>query len=240
MLLDLLSMDNYASYNIKVAQIFGLHPAIYLNELLNINEKAVRKSKITGESTFTIDRAYIEKRTTLTKAQQLEIDETFKEIGLLKVDESNQNVMSLDITTLTSIMSEGKEFIKELKLMTKRISKTRRTKDEIIKEELKNHIQTDNPELYEAYCDWIDAVYAKQGWMSARSVKVAQQDVDNCSNRNLDVALKIIEIAAVRGYREMEWAINVYKQDYEPTFRLKYSREAPHIRSREDLSEEVF
>ena len=190
--------------------------------------------------TFTIDRAYIEKRTTLTKAQQLEIDETFKEIGLLKVDESNQNMMSLDITTLTSIMSEGKEFIKELKLMTKRISKTRRTKDEIIKEELKNHIQTDNPELYEAYCDWIDAVYAKQGWMSARSVKVAQQDVDNCSNRNLDVALKIIEIAAVRGYREMEWAINVYKQDYEPTFRLKYSREAPHIRSREDLSEEVF
>lgn len=240
MLLDLLSMDNYASYNVKVAQIFGLHPAIYLNELLNINEKAVRKSKITGESTFTIDRAYIEKRTTLTKAQQLEIDETFKEIGLLKVDESNQNMMSLDITTLTSIMSEGKEFIKELKLMTKRISKTRRTKDEIIKEELKNHIETDNPELYEAYCDWIDAVYAKQGWMSARSVKVAQQDVDNCSNRNLDVALKIIEIAAVRGYREMEWAINVYKQDYEPTFRLKYSREAPHIRSREDLSEEVF
>lgn len=240
MLLDLLSMDNYASYNVKVAQIFGLHPAIYLNELLNINEKAVRKSKITGESTFTIDRAYIEKRTTLTKAQQFEIDETFKEIGLLKVDESNQNMMSLDITTLTSIMSEGKEFIKELKLMTKRISKTRRTKDEIIKEELKNHIQTDNPELYEAYCDWIDAVYAKQGWMSARSVKVAQQDVDNCSNRNLDVALKIIEIAAVRGYREMEWAINVYKQDYEPTFRLKYSREAPHIRSREDLSEEVF
>lgn len=240
MLLDLLSMDNYASYNVKVAQIFGLHPAIYLNELLNINEKAVRKSKITGESTFTIDRAYIEKRTTLTKAQQLEIDETLKEIGLLKVDESNQNMMSLDITTLTSIMSEGKEFIKELKLMTKRISKTRRTKDEIIKEELKNHIQTDNPELYEAYCDWIDAVYAKQGWMSARSVKVAQQDVDNCSNRNLDVALKILEIAAVRGYREMEWAINVYKQDYEPTFRLKYSREAPHIRSREDLSEEVF
>ena len=240
MLLDLLSMDNYASYNVKVAQIFGLHPAIYLNELLNINEKAVRKSKITGELTFTIDRAYIEKRTTLTKAQQLEIDETLKEIGLLKVDESNQNMMSLDITTLTSIMSEGKEFIKELKLMTKRISKTRRTKDEIIKEELKNNIQTDNPELYEAYCDWIDAVYAKQGWMSARSVKVAQQDVDNCSNRNLDVALKIIEIAAVRGYREMEWAINVYKQDYEPTFRLKYSREAPHIRSREDLSEEVF
>lgn len=240
MLLDLLSMDNYAMYNVKLAEIFGLHPAIYLNELMNINEKAIRKSKITGESCFTVDRNYIEKRTTLTKSEQIKIDESFKEIGLLKVDEQNQNIMTLDITVLTSIVSGGKDLIKELKLITSKISKTKRTKDEIIKDELKSHISTSNPELYSAYCDWIDAVYAKQGWMSARSVKVAQIDVDNYSNRNLDIALKVVEIAAIRGYREMEWAINVYKQDYEPMFRLKYSRESPTIRSSNDLSEEVF
>lgn len=240
MLLDLLSMDNYASYNIKVAEIFGLHPAIYLSELMNINEKAVRKSKITGEETFTIDRKYIEKRTTLSKAEQLKIDQSFKEIGLLKVDNDNQNTMSLDITVLTTIMSGGRPLIKELKLITAKTSKNKRTKDEVIKDELKNHIQTTNPELYSAYCDWIDAVYAKQGWMSARSVKVAQKDIDDYSDRNLDVALKIIDIAATRGYREMEWAINVYKQDYEPTFRLKYTKQAPEFRSSADLSEEVF
>lgn len=240
MLLDLLSMDNYASYNIKVAEIFGLHPAIYLSELMNINEKAVRKSKITGEETFTIDRKYIEKRTTLSKAEQLKIDQSFKEIGLLKVDNDNQNTMSLDITVLTTIMSGGKPLIKELKLITAKTSKNKRTKDEVIKDELRNHIQTTNPELYSAYCDWIDAVYAKQGWMSARSVKVAQKDIDDYSDRNLDVALKIIDIAATRGYREMEWAINVYKQDYEPTFRLKYTKQAPEFRSSNDLSEEVF
>jgi hypothetical protein len=233
-------MDNYASYNIKVAEIFGLHPAIYLSELMNINEKAVRKSKITGEETFTIDRKYIEKRTTLSKAEQLKIDQSFKEIGLLKVDNDNQNTMSLDITVLTTIMSGGKPLIKELKLITAKTSKNKRTKDEVIKDELKNHIQTTNPELYSAYCDWIDAVYAKQGWMSARSVKVAQKDIDDYSDRNLDVALKIIDIAATRGYREMEWAINVYKQDYEPTFRLKYTKQAPEFRSSNDLSEEVF
>lgn len=149
-------------------------------------------------------------------------------------------MMSLDITTLTSIMSEGKEFIKELKIMTKRISNKKRTKDEVIKDELKSKIQTTNTELYSAYSDWIDAVYAKQGWMSARSVKVAQQDVDNYSDRNLDVALKIIEIAATRGYREMEWAINAYKKDYEPMFRMKYARETPVVRSRADLGDEVF
>ena len=240
MLLDLLSMDNYVSYNIKVAEIFGLHPAIYLSELMNINDKAIRKSKITGESAFIIDRKYIEKRTTFTKAQQIEFDETFKEIGLLKVDQINQNQMTLDIAVLTSIMSEGKEFIKELKLQTKRTSKNRRTKDEVIKDELKSSIRTTNVELYAAYSDWIDAVYAKQGWMSKKSVEVAQTEVDIVSNRDLDVALKIIEIAAIRGYREMEWAINTYKQDYEPTFRLKYTKENPVVRSEVKLGEEIF
>ena len=239
MLIELLSMDNYVSYNIKIAEIFGLHPAIYLSELMNINDKAIRKSKITGESYFTVDRKYIEKRTTLTKAQQLKIDDTFKEIGLLKVDETDQNTLTLDITVLTSIMTGGKQTIKELKSLTNKISKTKRTKDEAIKDNLKNYITTDNPELREAYFDWIDAVYAKQGWMSARSVKEAQKDVDNASGRNLDVALKIINIAAIRGYREMEWAINAYKRDYEPTFRLNTTVQQP-VEERVELSEEVF
>lgn len=239
MLIELLSMDNYVSYNIKIAEIFGLHPAIYLSELMNINDKAIRKSKITGESYFTVDRKYIEKRTTLTKAQQLKIDDAFKEIGLLKVDETDQNTLTLDITVLTSIMTGGKQTIKELKSLTNKISKTKRTKDEAIKDNLKNYVTTDNPELREAYFDWIDAVYAKQGWMSARSVKEAQKDVDNASGRNLDVALKMINIAAIRGYREMEWAINAYKRDYEPTFRLNTTVQQP-VEERVELSEEVF
>ena len=58
MLLDLLSLDNYVSYNIKVAEILGLHAAIYLSELMNINDKAIRKSK-TKDNFFTVDRKYI-------------------------------------------------------------------------------------------------------------------------------------------------------------------------------------
>lgn len=239
MLIDLLSMDNYVSYNIKIAEIFGLHASIYLSELMNINDKAIRKSKITGESYFTVDRNYIEKRTTLTKSEQLKIDESFKQIGLLKIDNQDQNTMTLDITVLTSIMAGGKQVVEELKSLTNKISKTKKTKDEAIKDNLKNLIITDNPELHQAYCDWIDAVYAKQGWMSARSVKVAQKDIDDVSGRNLDIALKIIDIAAIRGYREMEWAINCYKRDYEPTFRLNVTTDSVQ-QTNVGLSDEVF
>ena len=48
MLLDLLSSSNQLSFNIKVAQLVGLHSAVYLSELMAINEKAIRKNKIAG------------------------------------------------------------------------------------------------------------------------------------------------------------------------------------------------
>lgn len=63
MLIDLLSMSNYVNYNVKVAQILGLDAAIYVSELLNINDKALHKNKVKGEY-FTIDRMYIQSRTT--------------------------------------------------------------------------------------------------------------------------------------------------------------------------------
>ena len=43
MLIELLSTSNYVSYNIKLAELLGLHSAIYISELMNINEKAIKK-----------------------------------------------------------------------------------------------------------------------------------------------------------------------------------------------------
>ena len=47
MLIDLLSTDNLANYNIKIAQVMGLHSAIYINELINISNKATLISVVT-------------------------------------------------------------------------------------------------------------------------------------------------------------------------------------------------
>ena len=38
MLIELLSPANYVSFNIKVAQILGLKAAIYLSQIIDINE----------------------------------------------------------------------------------------------------------------------------------------------------------------------------------------------------------
>ncbi len=246
MLIDLLSMDNYISFNVKVADVLGLNEAVYLSELMNINEKAIRKSTVV-DNFFTIDRAYLTKRTTLTKEQQLKIDKFFSEIGILTIDPENHNAITLNISVLTKLLDaeEGEDTIKQLKDNRKAIQKlksnNKMTKEQQSCEEMKTYILTDNTELYEAYCDWIDSVFSKLHWMSAKSVKVGQKLVDEASGRDLDIALKIIEIATVNGYKDMTWAVKTYKENYELNYRLKYSKnKISNQKEKISLDEEVF
>lgn len=241
MLVDLLSMDNYIQFNIKIAQLLGLHAAVYLSELLNINEKAVRKDKI-HDDVFVVDRGYIEKRTTLAKKEQIELDGMLLKLGVLKkVGESEDSVM-LDLTVLTALVSAEPGKVSDLeKLVAAAKPKQKRSKQEVIVQGLKNHVQVNNDELRTAYYEWIDAVYAKQGWMSAKSVTVAQRDVDNYSQRNLDVALKLLEIATSGGYRDIQWAINSYEKDYKLTYHIPQPAVTSKPKATVDkLSKEAF
>ena len=77
--------------------------------------------------------------------------------------------------------------------------------------------------------------------MSAKSVKVGQKLVDEASGRDLDIALKIIEIATVNGYKDMTWAVKTYKENYELNYRLKYSKnKISNQKEKISLDEEVF
>lgn len=241
MLIELLSMSNYGNYNIKVAHIIGLEAAIYLNELLNINEKAVRKNKIDTNHFFTVDREYITTRTTLTSERQEELDETLLKIGIL--EHTGDNTLCINITALTSIlMDPSEELIKNITKIAKAKTSTKRTKGQAICDNLKENIITTNEELRNAYSEWIDSVYAKDNWMSKKAVVVAQQVIDDFSNRNLDVALKVLEIATVNGFRDMTWAVNNYKRDYNISYKVippqPIQSNTPVTKAR--LSDEIF
>lgn len=244
MLIDLLGLDNYVSYNIKVAELLGLHCAIYISELMNINEKAVRKSAMSNDY-FTVDRKYIERRTTLSKAEQLSLDKVLIDVGILKVSDEKNNILQLNLSVLISLLNDNNENIvsdlKDMKKALDKFSKKGKTKDQQTCEVMKSYIETTNPELYMAYCEWIDAVVAKLHWMSKKAVVVAQQMIDDFSNRDLDVALKILELATVNGYKDVTWAIKLYKDNFEPSYRIKYSRnQRVEEQKNVELSEEVF
>ena len=214
MLIDLLSTSNYAHYNIKLAHIIGLEGAIYVNELLNINEKAVRKSKL-KEGAMKLKRSYITQRTTFSTTKQLEIENRLVEIGLIIRDELEPDLLSVDIGILTSlIMAEDEALVKDISKIAKKKSSKSLSKSEEDLIKLKNIIKVENDELRRAYYEWIETMYLKQGWLSQKAISLAQYAVDKFADHNLDVALKIIEIASVNGYKDMEWAINKYKANY--------------------------
>ena len=243
MLIELLSSSNYVNFNIKLAQILGLKTAIYLSQIMDINEKAIRKNKVDNDY-FTIDRKYIESRTTLTKDEQVSIEKDLFDIGILEKSEEKRNTICLNITVLTSIMmNPDEDLLKDISSLSK--TKKKKTKSEVIEENLKNNILTTNIELRDAYYEWIESVIAKRGMMTKAAVIHAQPTLDKFSNRNLDVALKVLEIASIHGYEDINWAINTYNKDFKvgytvPTNPVKQrvNTFSPAPRSR--MGDEIF
>ena len=67
-----------------------------------------------------------------------------------------------------------------------------------------------------------------------------KETVDNFAQGNLDLALKIIDIATVNGYRDATWAINVFNRDFAAEFNRKYRMNPPVAQKKQKLSDEVF
>lgn len=244
MLIELLSSSNYVNFNVKLAQILGLKPAIYLSQIMDINDKAIRKNKI-DNNFFTIDRKYVESRTTLTKDEQVSIEKDLLSIGILEKDTEKKNNISLNITVLTSIMmTPDEDLLKDISSLSK--GKKKKTKSEVIEENLKDNVLTTNDELREAYYEWIESVIAKKGMMTKAAVIHAQPTLDKFCNRNLDVALKVLEIASIHGYEDISWAINSYNKDFKVNYNILSSPNKPKETSsfvpppRVRMSDEVF
>lgn len=239
MLIDLISTDNQVTFNIKLAHIIGLHPAIYAAELININNKAIRKNKI-NEHYFKIDRQYLTQKTTFSEEEQLEIENILVEFKLISKLENQPNTIQINLEVLTTIfMNTDEHLVNNLKTLIdiSNTKKNKKTKTEIIKDNLKLSINCENTELCEAYKSWIDGVYANpKGFLSKRAIQIFQKTVDEFSQHNLDTALTIIDIATVNGYRDATWAISKYTQN---TI-YKNNRTVTNNKLHSNLSSEVF
>lgn len=215
MLVDILSPNNYVSYNVYLANILGLDCAIYLSELLRINEHANQRGhNVKGE--FTVDRSYVARRTTFDDKKQKALDERLEGLGILNLEKSKKNIMSLNLPLIIEIVSDKDENNKkelEKLLKTSANKSAKKTKEEAMRENLYSCIRTENEELLTAYMQWIDAIFDRFGWMAKAAVTYAQDAVDKASSYDLDVALEIIKIATINGYKDMQWAVNTYESD---------------------------
>ena len=240
MLLDLLCTGNYISFNSQLANILGLKEAIYLSEIMNINSKAIKKS-VTVDGGFTLDRQYLCSRTTITEEEQLSIEDRLSKVGIVEKNEEN-SVIQLNINVLTTIMmSQDEQLTQNIEKLVKLNSAvSKKTKKQAMIDNLKKLIHCENAELQEAYEGWIEGVMANpNGFLSKKSIEIFQKNVDAFADHNLDVALTIIDIATVNGYRDATWAINTFKKEHGISYRLNPN--VSNVEVRTQVSEnEVF
>ena len=119
------------------------------------------------------------------------------------------------------------------------LPKTKVPQKVAIANKLKSFVYSTNKELFDAYIEWIDSVCDKIGRMSQKAVMVGQQVVDDYAKGNLDVALKIVEIGTLNGWKDLNYAIDVFEKDYKSKF-IPKSSEPPAARKRAVVSDEVF
>lgn len=237
MFIDLLDNASYINVNIKLARIFGLNAAVYCSELINIYNKAVKKNKIIDDGFFKLDRTYMTNRTTLSVEEQLIIDNTWVKADLLKKHSDNPDIIKLNDELLISIISEeDSSSIKKLSslLKTKTKDETKKTKQAIIIENLKNSIICSNYELLTALREWVETICKSKGYLSIQMIKTFQETLNNYTKGDLDLALRLVKIATTQCYRDCQWAINIYEKD------LKFKQNNIRITKQETASKDTI
>ena len=238
MLLDLLSNNYTATYNVRVANYLGINVAIYLSRILDVYEKVVRSNSLVEDKYMTLDDDWIEyiaKHTALTKSNQEKAEQSLIDAKL--IERKDENHMALDIDRIAKIFAD--ESVTTIQTKRRKRNSDVPTKREAIFNNLKTSIATTNDELRQAYEDWIDSVCANpKGFLSKKSIQIFQKTVDDFSNHDLDVALKLIEIATVGGFRDATWAIESYKRQFGNS-PIVFSK-APQSTTPPKLSEVVY
>ena len=216
MLIDILSQKNYFSYNVKLASILGLDKAVYISALLN--QYPLSKN---------LDRKLITSLTSISENDQKLMDSKLKDLNIINVD---NDVIELNIDTLSNLlMEDDKKVLSDISKGFKVKQTTgKMTNRQRMFESLKDKIICSNDELLEAYKAWIDGVYANpKGFLSLKAITVFQKTVDEFAKGDLDLALKIIEIGTINGYRDATWCINLFNKEYAADYRKQHQVTEP-------------
>jgi len=215
MYLDILAEDSYGKYSRKIAAIADLYTAVYFSEILDIIKKVVKKGTYDELGYFILDREYIKSRTTIEEEDQINCDSVLARAGILAVDEKNLNKIKVDLEKAVAIMID--EDPKKLEKLAKEMKITRqaaaKNKQLYIIAGLKKAIVEPNAQMLDALRNWVEAVYANKRYLTKRAIEIFQETIRKYSE-NLNVQLKIVEIATINGWTDAAWAISNFERDY--------------------------
>lgn len=241
MLIDIFNQDNSITINYKAITLFGLNTAAYLTLLISIYRKATRKNKLDNDF-FKLDRSYIQELLGMSVEEQLVCDGNLLKLSIIRKSPDDPNKIKVDLKLYLSLLNdEDLKLIDEVRKSMKvtRPKGLKQSQRQIQINNLKNCIQCSNYELLTALRDWVDGVYANpKGFLSKASIKVFQDTLNNYTKGDLDLALRIVQIATVQGYRDCNWAINLYEKESKPRQVVRVTEQ--EVASKDNLSDTIF
>lgn len=239
--MDIFNQDNSITINYKAITLFGLNTAAYLTLLISIYRKATRKNKLDNDF-FKLDRSYIQELLGMSVEEQLVCDGNLLKLSIIRKSPDDPNRIKVDLRLYLSLLND--DDLKLIDDVRKSMKVTRpkglkQSQRQIQINNLKDCIQCSNYELLTALRDWVDGVYANpKGFLSKASIKVFQDTLNNYTKGDLDLALRIVRIATVQGYRDCNWAINVYEKESKPRQAVRVTEQ--EVASKDNLSDTIF
>ena len=211
---DALNSANYVSFNVTAAHNLGLENAIYCSELISIYNKAKKKNKLKNEY-FTVDRKYLEYRTTLNHESQLRCDASLRKVGILEFSDDEPNTLKFNSAVFAqAITSDDALFLKRLSKATNQCNvnkEAKKIKRNSIAKVLKDSISTDNQLIRKSLERWID-VMMQTNRLTKESVIGFQTTLFKYAGDDVSICLNVLDIAIAQKYSNCIWAIDSFER----------------------------
>lgn len=238
--IDVLSPNSYISVNKKLIKVLGLKAAAYTSEVLCIMTHVQKKSTLSQDGYFKIDRKYVEDQIGLNLSDQYVCDATLEKLLLLREDPMNPDRISVNAAEICAIITESnpeslQALAKKAKVTTVESAAIRRgvtakkkgmseeeksKKIDGLRENFKKVCASVVPqELFESYWSWVDAIYDIPAGTKGKNF-LTKAFIENfykvVCRYTSDIAThkKIMETACLVGYPDHpEYTIERYAQD---------------------------
>jgi hypothetical protein len=192
--------------NKKLVRIAGFEVAAYWAELQSISRQVVKKQTMDEKGFFTLDRAYVERETTLTVARQLKCEERLISLGVIMKDSEDPNRLAISISAMVEVITD--EDTTKLKRTSAVKADAKAAKIAGIKSTMKKALVETDPEVRAAYERWIDGMIDAANCRFTKAVVQVFEKTVSEYTTNKAIRLKIIEIATTNSYKDATWAIN--------------------------------
>lgn len=208
--LDIVGPDAEGKFNRRLAKLVGLQTAVYASEILNILFRVRTKKTYDPEGFWTLDRKYVEERTTISPENQRICDEALKLVGILDSEGSNKIRVRVDV--LFKILADDTLIPPEtIMAIQHKVSTPPLSNKEKRMFGLKKCITETDNDLKIAYENWVEAIDEKR----KVTKPVIQGFINDVNNYTTDKnkKLEIIHIATQAGWAVVDWCVRKTKNN---------------------------